>query len=184
MASLPVAGEGNRDGYSRDRFRHWIDADRDGCNTRHEVLIEEAVEPPQIAPRCRVTGGSWYSYYDDATWTDTDDLDIDHMVPLAEAWDSGASAWTDDRRKRYANDLDEPVALVVVTDRINQGKGDQDPAEWLPPRQDVHCRYLGEWVTVKLRWGLTADPAEKQAITGLTADCPDVELTFTRADQV
>ncbi|MFI7467478.1 HNH endonuclease family protein [Nonomuraea sp. NPDC049646] len=184
VALLRDAHEGSRAGYSRDRFQHWIDANHNGCDTRKEVLIEEAVQKPEIGSRCRLAGGAWYSYYDDATVTDTSRLDIDHMVPLAEAWDSGASAWTDERRKRYANDLDEPVALVAVTDATNQSKADRDPAEWLPPHQGAHCRYLGEWLTVKLRWDLAADLAEQHTITDLAADCPDVELTFTRVDDV
>lgn len=90
IADLPVAPEGSRDGYSRDRFRHWIDEDRDGCNTRSEVLLAEAVRPPEVTGRCTITAatGQWYSWYDEKTWTDKADLDIDHVVPLAEAWDS------------------------------------------------------------------------------------------------
>lgn len=93
VAELPVADE-TRAGYDRDLFPHWVDDDRDGCNTRKEVLIAEATTPPEVGPRCSLVGGEWYSYCDDATWTEQTDLDIDHMVPLAEAWDSGASVWT------------------------------------------------------------------------------------------
>src|SRR5438105_2125239 len=89
VANLPVATE-VRTGYSRDLFNLWIDADGDGCNTRYEVLIAEAVTAPTVGSGCSLTGGRWYSYYDGAYWTATSDLDIDHMVPLAEAWDSGA----------------------------------------------------------------------------------------------
>ena len=85
VAGLAVAEE-NRLGYDRDLFPHWIDEDRDGCHTRKEVLIVEATTPPAVGSRCSLVGGEWYSYYDDATWTEQTDLDIDHMVPLAEAW--------------------------------------------------------------------------------------------------
>ncbi|MBX4180198.1 HNH endonuclease family protein, partial [Streptomyces geysiriensis] len=105
VSRLPVDTE-SRDGYDRDAFKHWNSGDdpADGCHTRNEVLIAEAVEPPTIGPRCRLSGGSWFSYYDQVEVTSASGLDIDHMVPLAESWDSGASAWTPQRREAYAND--------------------------------------------------------------------------------
>ncbi|MFD0525252.1 GmrSD restriction endonuclease domain-containing protein [Paractinoplanes durhamensis] len=104
VANLPVATE-VRTGYDRDLFNLWIDADGDGCNTRYEVLIDEATTKPTVGSGCSLTGGKWLSYYDGATWTDPSDIDIDHMVPLAEAWDSGARNWTAAQRESYANDL-------------------------------------------------------------------------------
>ncbi|MEV8440774.1 HNH endonuclease family protein [Actinosynnema sp. NPDC051121] len=180
VAALPVADE-QREGYDRDLFRHWIDADRDGCNTRAEVLLEEAVEPPEVVDRCTLVGGSWYSYYDDVTVTEARALDIDHMVPLAESWDSGAWSWTPERRQAYANDLDEPVALVAVTARSNRSKADKDPREWLPPHQPAVCRYVVAWVTVKTRWALTVDPAERDVLTGLAAGCPNEPISVEPA---
>ncbi len=89
---------------------------------------------------CYPTSGRWYSPYDGATWTAASDLDIDHMVPLAEAWASGAWAWTTSRRQTYANDLGGPE-LWAVTDNVNQSKSDKDPAEWQPPRRvPLHLR--------------------------------------------
>jgi len=177
---VPVEDE-DRAGYERDLFPHWVDDDRDGCNTRKEVLIAEATTPPQVGARCSLVGGEWYSYYDDATWTEQTDLDIDHMVPLAEAWDSGASAWATAQRRAYANDLGDERSLVAVTDNENQSKADQDPATWMPPYKPARCTYLGEWVTVKLRWQLTVDTAEKEALTTLAEGCPDVTITYTPA---
>ena len=98
VAGLPVATE-IRTGYDRDLFPHWTDADGDGCNTRYEVLIAEATTRPSIGSGCTLSGGRWYSYYDNATWTLPADLDIDHFVPLAEAWDSGARTWTTTQRR-------------------------------------------------------------------------------------
>jgi hypothetical protein len=86
IAGLPVATE-DRTGYQRSSFKHWVDADRDGCNTRAEALLEEAVTAPQVGPNCALTGGSWYSYYDDTVIDNASALDVDHLVPLAEAWD-------------------------------------------------------------------------------------------------
>ncbi|MBI0293273.1 HNH endonuclease [Streptomyces sp. PRKS01-29] len=175
VADLPVADE-SRTGYDRSKFRHWVDADRDGCNTRAEVLIAEAVEPPTVGAGCTITGGQWHSYYDDTDQTVARALDIDHMVPLAEAWDSGASAWTPVERQAYANDLGDARALVAVTARENRSKSDQDPAEWLPSSPQARCRYVTEWAVVKTRWGLSADLVEADALEQLAAGCPDTGL--------
>lgn len=178
IADLPGATE-SRTGYSRDLFNHWVDADGDGCSTRNEVLIEEADDPVSVGSGCSLSGGRWYSYYDGASWTAPGDVDIDHMVPLAEAWDSGASGWSSAEREAYANDLGDRRTLVGVTDSVNQTKGDQDPAEWLPDLQQ--CRYLEEWVAVKHRWGLTVDSGERSALSSLAAGCSDVTITVTLA---
>lgn len=180
VATLVVVDEG-RDGFSRDKFRHWVDADGDGCSTRAEVLLDEAVSPPVITGRCLLSGGRWYSFYDDTLVDNPGGLDIDHMVPLAQAWDSGAFAWTPQRREYYANDLDEPVSLWAVTARANRSKADRDPSEWLPPHGPAVCEYLTAWVTVKTRWALSVDPAEHSALTARTADCPNVAITTTPA---
>jgi hypothetical protein len=149
----------------------WIDADGDGCDTRDEVLIAEAVKTPTVGARCSLAGGSWYSAYDGLTFTDPSGLDIDHLVPLAEAWDSGAYAWTADRRERYANDLDVPWTLIAVSASTNRSKGDDDPAEWMPPRSSYACTYLGDWLAVKVRWALSIDTTERAAIHGLIGGC-------------
>ena len=180
IAGLTVATE-VRTGYDRDLFPLWIDADGDGCNTRYEVLIAEATTAPTVGSGCSLTGGRWYSYYDNAYWTLPADLDIDHMVPLAEAWDSGARSWTTARRQAYANDLGDARPLVAVTDNVNQSKGDRDPAEWMPSYSGATCRYVNEWVADKTRWRLTADSAEKAALTSLAAGCPNTTLTVTYA---
>lgn len=179
VAGLPLGTE-SRDGYDRDAFRHWNAGANpsDGCNTRAEVLISEAVEPPAVGPGCRLTGGSWWSYYDQVWVTSASGLDIDHMVPLAESWDSGASAWSAQRREAYANDQGAAASLVAVTARSNRSKADQDPAQWLPPAADVHCRYVAEWVATKLRWSLTADEAEVAALREVAAGCPDQTVTY------
>jgi hypothetical protein len=178
VANLPVATE-VRTGYDRSLFPHWIDADGDGCNTRNEVLIAEAVTKPTVGSGCSLSGGRWYSYYDAAYWTLTSDLDIDHMVPLAEAWDSGARNWTTSRRQSYANDLGDSRALAAVTDNVNQSKGDQDPTTWVSSHE--LCRYIGEWTAVKTRWRLSVDSAEKSALTNYAASCSNVTITVTQA---
>ena len=178
IGDLPVAAE-NRTGYSRDLFQLWIDADGDGCNTRNEVLIAEADDPPTIGSGCSLSGGRWFSYYDRVSWTNTSDVDIDHMVPLAEAWDSGARLWTTAQRQAYANDLGDYRTLVGVTDTVNQAKGDKDLAEWQPTYDK--CRYLREYVAVKIRWRLSVNSAEKTAMQSLAAGCTNSTITVTRA---
>lgn len=174
LAGLTVAPE-LRTGYKRTLFRLWIDENGNGCDTRKEVLITEAVVPPTVSATCTITGGAWFSKYDDLTFTDASKLDIDHMVPLAEAWDSGAYAWTATRRKNYANDLGVRWALIAVSAASNRSKGDQDPAGWLPPSVGYRCQYLAIWVAIKARWDLTIDPAEKSAIASETA-CRDTPI--------
>jgi hypothetical protein len=178
VADLPVATE-VRTGYDRALFQHWIDADGDGCSTRNEVLLAEADDPPTVSGTCTLSGGRWFSYYDRVSWTSTSDLDIDHLVPLAEAWDSGARTWTSTVRRDFANDLGDYRSLVAVTDNVNQAKGDQDPGTWLP--QYDQCRYLREFVAVKHRWRLTVDSAEKAAMTSLASSCTNTTITVTLA---
>lgn len=114
LGQLPVAAEHSA-GYDRSKFTLWIDADHDGCDTRREVLIAEATTKPRIGSGCSLIGGRWYSPYDGARTTDSSTFDIDHLVPLAEAWRSGGWRWTAGTRTRYANDLGYGPDLVAVT---------------------------------------------------------------------
>ena len=181
VAAIPTSSEANT-GYDRTLFRHWVDADGDCQNARAEVLVSEAEADTAItyttSGRCTVSTGRWFSYYDRVSWTLASDVDIDHMVPLAEAWGSGASVWTSARREAYANDLADYRTLVGVTDNVNQSKGDQDPATWLPTYDK--CRYVSEWVAVKIRWGLSADSAEKSVLNSYASSCSNT-ITVTRA---
>lgn len=167
LASLTVAAE-DRTGYDRDLFPHWI-TQSGTCNTREVVLKRDGTNVVQDSA-CAATSGSWYSVYDGATWTAASDLDIDHLVPLAEAWDSGADSWTTSRRQSFANDLTRPQ-LIAVTDNVNQAKGDQDPATWMPSRTAYRCTYVRAWVQVKYYYDLSVDSAEKSALTNYLASC-------------
>jgi hypothetical protein len=181
VAAVPTAAEANT-GYDRTLFRHWVDANGDCQNARAEVLISEAEPDTPLtyttSGKCTVSTGRWFSYYDRVSWTLASDVDIDHMVPLAEAWGSGASGWTSARREAYANDLGDYRTLVGVTDNVNQSKSDQDPSTWLPTYDK--CRYVAEWVAVKIRWGLTADSAEKSVLNSYAASCSNT-VTVTTA---
>ena len=168
LAGLTVSPEGSSTGYSRDKFPHWI-TQSGACNTREVVLKRDGKNVVQDSS-CAAVSGSWFSEYDGATWTAAADLDIDHMVPLSEAWKSGASSWTTAKRQSFANDLTRPQ-LIAVTDNVNQAKGDQDPAEWLPSRTSYRCMYARMWVDVKHYYALTVDSAEKSALQGILNGC-------------
>ncbi|WP_327716832.1 HNH endonuclease family protein [Streptomyces sp. NBC_00490] len=167
LASLTVATE-NRTGYNRDLFPTWITISGT-CNTREYILKRDGSNVVTNSA-CTATSGSWYSPYDGATWTAASDLDIDHLVPLAEAWDSGASAWTTAQRQGFANDVTRPQ-LIAVTDNVNQAKSDQDPATWMPSVTSYRCTYVRAWVQVKYYYDLSVDSAEKSALTGYLANC-------------
>lgn len=169
----------NGPGYQRSAFPLWVDADKDKCDTRAEILIIESKTKPVLGPKCKVISGKWYSWYDGKTWTKPADVDIDHVVPLKEAWESGAKSWTKEKRTRYANDLAFAWGLDAVTDNVNSSKSDKDPAQWMPPLKTVYCSYATHWVAVKYRWKLTIDPAEfKKLASVLTGSCGSQVLSL------
>ena len=180
LARLTIAPE-HRRGYDRDLFPVWTDDDGDGCNTRYEVLIAEAVSPPAVGAGCQLTGGSWFSTYDGVTLDDSRQVEIDHVVALAEAWYSGAYAWTTSRREAFANDVGVPWTLTVSSHSANQSKGSDDPAEWIPPRAADVCSYVSSWMAIKVRWGLTIDQSEHDALEREIHACPESVVVVPRA---
>jgi len=178
IAKLPVAKEVTS-GYEREKFNHWVDADGDCQDARTEVLLEESRK--KARGRCEATKGVWLSAYDGVTLKRPGGLDIDHMIPLKEVWESGADAWNDEQREAYANDLGDPRTLIAVTAATNRSKGDQDPADWMPDAASYHCTYVADWVAVKIRWSLFVDRAEKAALTKFAAGCDDPEITVRLA---
>lgn len=179
IKNLKVAPEVRR-GYDRSKFRHWVDADSDGCDARREVLYAEARVKPTIGSGCDLRGGLWVSYYDGVRTGDDSSFDVDHMVPLAEAWDSGARRWTAGTRKRFANDLGDGRSLVAVSASSNRSKSDADPADWLP-RPGARCRYVREYAAVKTRWRLTVNRAEKRAMLRVARGCRNVVVRVRHA---
>ncbi|MFG1842914.1 HNH endonuclease family protein [Micromonospora sp. NPDC049175] len=168
LNALTVAAQGSSSGYSRDLFPHWITISG-SCNTREQVLKRDGTSVV-VDSSCAATSGRWYSAYDGATWTAASDVDIDHVVPLAEAWRSGANSWTTSRRQSFANDLTRPQ-LIAVTDNVNQSKGDQDPSTWQPSVSSYRCTYSKMWITVKYNWGLTLQSSEKSALQSMLNTC-------------
>lgn len=168
LAGLTVAAQGPQTGYSRDLFPHWI-TQSGTCNTRETVLQRDGTGVI-IDSACVSTSGRWLSPFDGATWTAASDVDIDHMVPLSNAWKSGAASWTTARRQAFANDLTNPQ-LIAVTDNVNQAKGDKGPEDWKPPLTSYYCTYSRMWIKVKSVYGLTITSAEKTALTSMLNTC-------------
>ncbi|TFK72073.1 hypothetical protein BDN72DRAFT_876680 [Pluteus cervinus] len=168
LASLTVAAESNSPAYDRDLFPTWITISG-ACDTRETILKRDGSNVVTDSA-CKTTSGQWVSAYDGIATNLASDLDIDHVVPLKEAWVSGARSWTTAQRQAFANDVTRPQ-LIAVTDSLNQSKGDQDIAEWVPPLASYVCTYVRAWVTVKYYYSLSVDSAEKAALTKYLANC-------------
>jgi hypothetical protein len=168
LAGLTVAAAGSGTTYNRDLFPHWHIVSG-SCDTRETVLKRDGTSVVQSSA-CAATSGRWFSPYDGATWTAASDVDIDHMVPLKNAWISGASSWTTAKRETFANDLSRPQ-LIAVTDNVNSSKGDKSPDAWKPPLSSYHCTYARMWVAVKYYWALRVTSAEKSALTTMLNTC-------------
>lgn len=155
-------------GYSRDRFPHWRSTGP-GCDVRDAILEHDGTNITYNG--CDVTGGTWYSWYDGKTLTAPSQVDIDHMVPLANAWRSGADKWTDEVRGNFANDQGRPQ-LFAVSASSNRSKGDQDPSNWKPPDAKAWCPYAQDWITVKAYWHLSITQPEHDALQTMLETCP------------
>lgn len=171
LGVLSVSQESSTSPYSRAYFKHWVDADRNGCDTRAEVLISESRKKVTRQGNCTIVSGEWLSIYDNSLIKVGSRLDVDHLVPLAEAWRSGASTWTASSREAFANDLSLSYALVAVSASSNRSKGDRDPASWLPSYSPSVCKYIGSWISVKYRWSLTIDPEEQLTLRSRLTRC-------------
>jgi hypothetical protein len=167
LGKLKVAKAGSMRGYSREKFPSWRSTG-ENCNVRDSVLVRDGTKVRTSG--CNVVAGTWRSVYDGRTLDSPTKVDIDHVVPLANAWRSGASAWTTDRREDFANDLDRPQ-LVAVSQNSNRAKGDQDPSTWKPSATGSWCEYATDWITVKSYWKLTVTTAEKAALTDMLEKC-------------
>lgn len=148
--------------YRRSDYKHWIDADRDCQSTRNEVLIEESIVPVtfKTSSKCKVKSGEWEDPYTGRVFTDPKKMDIDHVIPLKEAHDSGAWAWSSDRKKKFANHLGNKNHLIAVYLSANRRKSAKDPAEWIPKNEEFIKEYARIWIKIKVEWGLTADSRE------------------------
>ena len=161
-------------GYDRATWKHWSDADGDCQNTRAEVLIAESLEPVTFtnSKNCTVLGGRWYDPYTNTYFTVAGELDVDHFVPLGNAHSSGGADWGADRKRDFANSLNDADHLIAVSASANRSKGSRAPDEWKPPNQGYWCEYAYDWMRVKNAWGLSATQSEWSALQSMTATCP------------
>lgn len=172
LSFLTVEDEVSRDGYDRDEWRHWHTKSWSGCTTREEVLVRTMVGEARSTSGdpCKATAAWWYSDYDGVWTSNSSDFDIDHIVALSEAHDSGAADWEADQKERFANDL---TNLVAVSASSNRSKGDRDAAEWRPSR-NYWCSFAYAVVEVKANWGLSVDPAEYDALEEMIDTCSPI----------
>lgn len=177
LESLPVSEPGSMAGYSREDFPHWSDAQEYGwnvsdtaCDARDAALMRDG-EEVVVEEGCDVVTGVWLDPFTAQTFTDPSDIDIDHMVPLANAWRSGADSWDEAERERYAND---PDVLLSVEDNANQSKGDKGPEAWKPPNEAEWCDYARQWIGVKAKYELSVNEQEKQELVRMLNSCEGV----------
>jgi hypothetical protein len=164
VSDTPSPGEP----YRRDLWPHWKDPDGNGCDAREDALVAASTVPAVTGSGCKVTAGSWTSAYDGLVITDPSAVDVDHVVPLAEAHRSGGSTWSTDQRAGLANDQ---ANLWPVSATSNRAKGDKDPAQWRPPVPTIWCTYAHRWLAVKAAYNLTMDTSERDALGDMLSTC-------------
>lgn len=164
--------------YDRDLFgQRWADVDRNGCDTRNDVLARDLIDVTFKAKtnNCKVRSGTLTDPYDGSivhfvSGQNTSVLvQIDHVVPLAWAWHHGAYAWTDAERLEFAND---PTNLRATSEAMNQSKKASGPGSWLPPDKTLQCRYAIEWVTVLSEYDLSINTSDRDATRRVLNSCP------------
>lgn len=156
--------------YDRAAWGNWVDADHDCQSTRQEVLLRQSLEPVVFADPskpCKIVSGKWVDPYTGQTFTDPTALEIDHVVPVYQAYYSGGYLWDATKKNAYYNDLTDPEALMAVSISANRSKGDRTPAQWLPPNEADRCSYVLAWTRVKIVWGLTIAPDEAASLVQL-----------------
>jgi hypothetical protein len=175
LAKLTVRAPASMTGYRRDRFGPaWADVDHNGCDTRDDVLARDLTGVRRDRDGCTVLSGSLHDPYTGRTIAfrrgvrTSSAVQIDHLVPLANAWRTGARGWTADKRERLAND---PANLLAVDGPANESKGDQDASTWLPAVAGYRCTYVAAQVRVKATYGLWVTRAEHDAIARILRDC-------------
>ncbi|MFF4813739.1 DUF1524 domain-containing protein [Kitasatospora sp. NPDC001309] len=168
LDQLIVEAPHSMDGYSRTKFPHWI-TQYGTCDTREVVLKRDGQDVVQD-DQCRAVAGTWVSPYDDKILTSASQVDIDHLVPLASSWRSGADTWTTDKRRAFANDLTHSQ-LIAVSAASNRAKGDKGPDAWRPPSIAYWCTYSRAWTDIKYTYGLSATETEKSALAEMLDTC-------------
>ena len=173
--------------YSRSQWKHWTDEDGDCQDARQEALISESLVEVTFESerKCRVATGRWYGAFASIYVEVPGDLDIDHLVPLKNAHDTGGWAWSSARKEQYANYLGDPDHLIAVTKGANRSKGAKGPEEWRPPDEGYWCQYATDWAEVKMEWGLTMTQRETEAVIVMLDTCEEpVDVKAKRAEGI
>ena len=173
--------------YDRDDWKHWVDEDKDCQNTRHEVLIEESLAKVAFKTdrKCQVATGEWFDPYTGETVTDATRLDIDHMIPLKNAHNSGGWAWDKGRKAAFAIEMGYADHLIAVTASANRKKGARGPEAWKPTNKGYWCDYAIDWVQIKIDWDLSATKAEWGALQEMLETCdstPSIQAVSPKAE--
>jgi hypothetical protein len=178
LETLAVKGRAPKTGYERSQFGPaWSDVDRNGCDTRNDILNRDLTSITYKAGthNCLVLSGTLIDPYSgekiafERGVATSSEVQIDHVVALSNAWQTGAFKLTYEKRLAFAND---PMNLLAVKGRLNSQKGDGDAATWLPPRKDIRCAYVAQQIVVKAKYGLWVTPPEKATMVGLLSNCP------------
>ena len=178
LETLAVKGRAPKTGYERAQFGPtWSDVDRNGCDTRNDILYRDLTSKTfkSGTQNCVVLTGILSDPYSGEKISfvrgvgSSMDVQIDHVVALSNAWQTGAFKLSYDKRLAFAND---PMNLLAVKGRLNSQKGDGDAATWLPPRKDIRCAYVAQQIVVKAKYKLWVTPAEKAAMVTLLDKCP------------
>jgi hypothetical protein len=175
LNKLPVKGRAAKTGYSREQFPHWKDPDKNGCDTRNDILKRDLTKVTFKADtnNCKVISGTLLDPYSNKLIgfdlsKSASTIDIDHVVALSNAWQTGAFQLTLTQRTNFAND---PLNLLAVDAKLNRQKGDGDAATWLPPYKSYRCTYVARQVSVKAKYKLWVTAPEKTAISNLLTSC-------------
>lgn len=174
LNQLEVKGRAPKTGYSRAAFTHWSDLNRDGCDSRNEILKRDLTQIVFKAGTrdCKVIGGQLLDPFSGKTLifsSSKSTVDIDHLVSLSNAWQTGAAYFDKKTRESLAND---PLNLLAVDAKLNRQKGDGDAATWLPPLKSFRCEYVAIQVAVKAKYLLWVTSAEREAIIKVLDNCP------------
>ena len=185
LETLPVKGRAPKTGYTRDQFgQAWADVDRNGCDTRNDILKRDLTSIIyKVGTRnCVVASGTLVDRYSGETINfvrgniTSMEVQIDHVVALSNAWQTGAFKLSADQRKALAND---PLNLFAVKGSLNQQKSDGDAATWLPPLKSFRCAYVAQQIAVKMKYSLWVVPPEKAAMVAILAKCPAQKLPIS-----
>jgi hypothetical protein len=156
--------------YDRSDWPHWLDSDKDCQNTRHEILIQTSTKPVSFKTdkECNVLSGEWFDSYSGDTYIVSNELDLDHIVPLKFAHGHGGDKWSRERKALFANDL---ANLILVQASLNRQKGAKGPDEWLPPNHQYRCEYITRFNNVMGKYQLAYIPSELRIINKMVKAC-------------